>query len=100
MKDLSSRFQALLTERIHVLDRAMGTVIQRHGLSEADYRGERFAELPWRPQGQQRPADPDPTTGDKGGIHQAYLEAGADILETNTFNANRVSMAELLAWRT
>ena len=46
---------ALLAERILVLDGAMGTMIQRHGLAEADFRGERFADHPQRPEGQQRP---------------------------------------------
>ncbi|MBP6809761.1 MAG: homocysteine S-methyltransferase family protein, partial [Chromatiaceae bacterium] len=93
MQDLSSRFQALLTERILILDGAMGTMIQRHGLSEADYRGERFADWPRDLKGNN---DLLTLTQPQviGGIHQAYLEAGADILETNTFNANRVSMAD------
>ncbi|MFZ1536657.1 MAG: homocysteine S-methyltransferase family protein, partial [Chromatiaceae bacterium] len=93
MQDLSSRFQALLQERILILDGAMGTMIQRHDLSEADYRGERFADWPRDLKGNN-----DLLTltqpGVIRGIHQAYLEAGADILETNTFNANRISMAD------
>ena len=93
MTDSSSRFDSLLAERILILDGAMGTMIQRHGLSEADYRGERFADWPGDLKGNNdllvltRPEV-------IRGIHQAYLEAGADILETNTFNANRVSMAD------
>ncbi|MBP6807403.1 MAG: homocysteine S-methyltransferase family protein, partial [Chromatiaceae bacterium] len=93
MQDLSSRFQALLTERILILDGAMGTMIQRHGLSEADYRGERFVDWPRDLKGNNdllTLTQPQVIRG----IHQAYLEAGADILETNTFNANRISMAD------
>ncbi|GIX22137.1 MAG: methionine synthase [Gammaproteobacteria bacterium] len=82
-----------LAERILVLDGAMGTQIQRHRLDEADYRGERFADWPRPLKGNNdllvltRPeliAD----------IHRAYLDAGADIIETNTFNATRVAMAD------
>ncbi len=93
MKDLSARFQVLLGERILILDGAMGTMIQRHGLSEADYRGERFADWPRDLKGNN---DLLTLTQPQviGGIHQAYLDAGADILETNTFNSNRVSMAD------
>jgi 5-methyltetrahydrofolate--homocysteine methyltransferase len=83
----------LLDERILFLDGAMGTMIQRYKLEEADYRGERFADWP---------------TDLKGNndllvltqshiirdIHTRYLEAGADIIETNTFNATRVAMAD------
>ncbi len=93
MQDLSSRFQALLQERILILDGAMGTMIQRHDLSEADYRGERFADWPRDLKGNNdllTLTQPEVIRG----IHQAYLEAGADILETNTFNANRISMAD------
>ncbi len=93
MQDSSSRFLALLQERILILDGAMGTMIQRHGLSEQDYRGERFAAWPRDLKGNN-----DLLTLTRPevirGIHQAYLEAGADILETNTFNANRISMAD------
>ncbi len=93
MKDLLARFQVLLGERILILDGAMGTMIQRHGLSEADYRGERFADWPRDLKGNN---DLLTLTQPQviGGIHQAYLDAGADILETNTFNANRISMAD------
>ena len=93
---MSNRLAAIhhaLQERILILDGAMGTMIQRHKLQEADYRGERFAD--WH-------------TDVKGNndllvltqphiirdIHTAYLEAGADIIETNSFNATRTSMAD------
>jgi 5-methyltetrahydrofolate--homocysteine methyltransferase len=76
-----------------VLDGAMGTMIQRHGLQEADYRGERFADHPHDLKGNNDLlvlTRPDVI----GGIHRAYLEAGADILETCTFNATAVSQAD------
>ena len=71
----------------------MGTMIQRHTLTEADYRGARFADHPHDLKGN---ADvlvltmPDVI----GGIHREYLEAGADIIETNSFNGNAVSQAD------
>ena len=81
-----SRFEQLLAERILVLDGAMGTMIQRHRLEEADYRGERFAdwEIPLKGMNDLLVlTQPDII----GGIHEAYLEAGSDIIETNNFNA-------------
>ncbi len=82
-----------LKERILVLDGAMGTMIQTYKLDEADYRGERFADYPSDLKGNN---DLLVLTQPKiiGDIHEAYLEAGADIIETNTFNANTVSMAD------
>ena len=83
----------LLSERILCLDGAMGTMIQQHQLGEADYRGERFADYDVDLKGNNdllsltRPAV-------IAGIHRAYLEAGADIVETNTFNATRIAMAD------
>jgi 5-methyltetrahydrofolate--homocysteine methyltransferase len=82
-----------LQERILVLDGAMGTMIQGYQLSEADYRGARFAEHPRDLRGDNdllvltRPAV-------IAEIHRAYLEAGADILETNTFNSTSLSQAD------
>jgi len=79
--------------RILVLDGAMGTMIQRHGLTEADYRGERFREHPGDLKGNNELlvlTRPEIIRG----IHEAYLEAGADLVETNTFNAQRVSQAD------
>lgn len=84
---------AALARRILVLDGAMGTMIQRHGLDEADFRGERFARWPRDLKGNNdllsltQPAI-------IAGIHRLYLEAGADIIETNTFNSNRISLAD------
>ena len=98
-----------LRERILVIDGAMGTMIQRHELQEADYRGERFAD---GYDHAHHPGHDDhgPHCGHdlKGnndlllltrpeiiaGIHRAYLEAGADLVETNTFNATSVSQAD------
>ena len=94
--DRNSRIQALhraARERILMLDGAMGTMIQRHRLQEADFRGARFAD--W----------PQPLAGNNDllvltqpdiirAIHWAYLEAGADIIETNTFNSTEPSQAD------
>jgi 5-methyltetrahydrofolate--homocysteine methyltransferase len=80
-------------ERILILDGAMGTMIQRHRLDEADYRGERFKDWPRDLKGNNDLlvlTQPDIIRG----IHEAYLEAGADIIETNTFNAQTISMAD------
>ena len=85
--------QDLLQQRILLLDGAMGTMIQRHKLTEADYRGERFADWPSDLKGNNDLlclTRPDIIRG----IHEQYLEAGADILETNSFNATRASMAD------
>src|ERR1700721_3661219 len=86
-------FMALLQERLVILDGAMGTMIQKHALSEEQFRGERFAA--WR-------------TDLRGNndllsitqpaiiaaIHREYLLAGADVISTNTFNSNAVSQAD------
>ena len=80
-------------ERILILDGAMGTMIQRHKLGEADYRGERFKDWPRDLKGNNDLlvlTQPDIVRG----IHEAYLEAGADIVESNTFNAQTISMAD------
>jgi 5-methyltetrahydrofolate--homocysteine methyltransferase len=148
---MSKSIQALLEERILVIDGAMGTMIQRHRLTEADYRGKRFKDfnvkLPHDPiaEANERKLDEvlheahaqsgtgvnhdhhhehgeacvhthldkesfkKPKDGLKGNnellsltqpqiiqdIHRQYLEAGADILETNTFSANAISQARL-----
>lgn len=91
--DRSSELHALLEQRLLVLDGAMGTMIQRHGLKEADYRGERFQDHPHDLKGNNDLlvlTRPDII----GGIHREYLEAGADILETCTFNSTAVSQAD------
>ncbi|TWI12675.1 homocysteine S-methyltransferase family protein [Aerolutibacter ruishenii] len=104
--------QQRLRERILVIDGAMGTMIQQHQLQEADYRGERFAEgydRLWSPNAGHAHGDgcgcghdqrgnndllsltrPDIVTG----IHRQYLDAGADLVETNTFNSTTISLAD------
>src|SRR5580704_12613553 len=82
-----------LKERILIIDGAMGTMIQRHKLEEKDYRGERFKDWQSDLKGNNdllSLTQPDIIEG----IHRQYLEAGADILETNTFNAQAISMAD------
>ena len=91
--DRSTELTALMSERILVLDGAMGTMIQQHTLSERDYRGERFIAHARDLKGNNDLlvlTRPEVIVG----IHRAYLEAGADIIETNTFNGTRVSQAE------
>jgi len=93
MTDRRQQFEQALKDRILILDGAMGTMVQRYGLEEADFRGERFRDHAL------------PLTGDNdilvltrpdviGAIHRAYLEAGADILETSTFNATTIAQAD------
>lgn len=90
---MNQHLSALLADRIVLLDGAMGTMIQSYQLIEQDYRGQLFSD------------HPDPQKGNNdllsltrpdiiGEIHRQFLQAGADILETNTFNANRISMAD------
>ena len=89
----SERIEQLLSKRILLLDGAMGTMIQRHKLQESDYRGERFKNWHTPIQGNN-----DLLTLTQPHIirqiHQSFLEVGADIIETNTFNATRTSMAD------
>ena len=83
----------VLKERILILDGAMGTMIQSYNFTENDYRGERFADWPSDIKGNNDLLSL--TQGDTiRAIHLAYLEAGADIVETNTFNSTRVAMAD------
>lgn len=91
--DATDQLTTALTERILVMDGAMGTMIQREGLGEADYRGERFADWDSDLKGNNdllSLTQPEIIRG----IHTAYLEAGADLIETNTFNAQRISLAD------
>ena len=91
--DATADLTAALNERILVLDGAMGTMIQRHGLSEADYRGQRFAD--WRSDVQGNNDLLSLTQPEIiGGIHRDYLRAGADLIETNTFSAQRISLGD------
>jgi len=91
--DRTEELRALLAERILILDGAMGTEIQRHRLGEADFRGERFAEF-----GRDLKGNNDLLTLTRPqiirDIHASYLSAGADIIETNTFNSNAPSQAD------
>ncbi len=85
--------QQELKKRILVIDGAMGTMIQRYHLTEADYRGERFKDWPTDIKGHNDLLCLTQPQIIKE-IHLQYLEAGADIIETNTFNAQRVSLAD------
>jgi 5-methyltetrahydrofolate--homocysteine methyltransferase len=87
------RIQQLLEDRILIIDGAMGTMIQRHQLQEADYRGDRFKDWPSDVKGNN---DLLSITQARiiTDIHKQYLHADADIIETNTFNAQVVSLAD------
>jgi len=90
---MTTKLDTLLRERILVLDGAMGTMIQRHKLTEADFRGERWAAHTRDLRGNNdilTLTRPDVI----GQIHRQYLEAGADIIETNTFSSNVVSQRD------
>jgi len=90
---LKADIRKILRERIVVLDGAMGTMIQRHRLTEEQYRGSRFATHPQSLRGNNdllSLTQPEIIRS----IHLDYLRAGADIISTNTFNANRISMAD------
>jgi len=91
--DATDVLSGLLRERILVMDGAMGTMIQRHELGEADYRGERFADWESDLKGNNdllSLTQPEIIRA----IHRDYLKAGADLIETNTFNAQRISLAD------
>ncbi|HEY6934597.1 MAG TPA: methionine synthase [Marmoricola sp.] len=91
--DATGALTAALRERILVIDGAMGTMIQQHGLEEAGYRGERFADWPRELRGNSDVlslTQPDLIRA----IHASYLDAGADVVATNTFSAQRISQAD------
>jgi 5-methyltetrahydrofolate--homocysteine methyltransferase len=91
--DTRARLEALLAERILILDGAMGTMIQRRGLGEADFRGERFRDHPRDLKGDNDLlvlTRPDVVTA----IHEEYLAAGADVIETNSFNGTAIAQAD------
>lgn len=110
--DRVATLEAALAERILVIDGAMGTMIQRHELQEADYRGERFAQgydtlfsADGHAHGAVCGCESHDQRGNNdlltltrpdiiGDIHAAYLAAGADLVETNTFNSTSVSLAD------
>src|SRR5690606_20124405 len=91
--DATATLTAILRDRIMVLDGAMGTAIQQDRPDEAGYRGERFKDWPSDVAGNNdllSLTQPDLIAG----IHRAYLDAGADIIETNTFNSTTISQAD------
>ncbi len=93
MKKTLQKLQTILHERILVLDGAMGTMIQKYKLSENDFRGDRFRDHPGELQGNNDLLSltrPDIIRE----IHRAYLDAGADIIETNTFSATSIAQAD------
>ena len=88
-----ARLEGLLRQRILVLDGGMGTLVQSYALTEADFRGERFRDHPRDLRGDTDLiclTRPDIVTA----IHAAYLDAGADVIETNTFTATRIAQAD------
>lgn len=85
--------EEVIKDRILILDGAMGTMIQQYGLTEADFRGTRFQDISWQMKGNNDVLSltrPDVVED----IHRKYLVAGADIIETNTFSSQRISMAD------
>jgi 5-methyltetrahydrofolate--homocysteine methyltransferase len=102
--DRVARLQADLAKRILVIDGAMGTMIQQHALSEADFRGRRFADGHDSAHACEHASHCD-LKGNNDlltltrpevirGVHDAYLDAGADLIETNTFNSTSISQAD------
>jgi 5-methyltetrahydrofolate--homocysteine methyltransferase len=90
---IRTRLEHLLSERILILDGAMGTMVQRHKLTEQDFRGERFASHPRELRGNNDLlvlTRPDIIRA----IHEQYLEAGADIIETNSFSGTSIAQAD------
>ncbi len=96
--DATEALTTLLTERILVIDGAMGTMIQGHGLDESGYRGDRFVDWDQEVRGN---SDLLSLTQPEiiRSIHREYLESGADIVATNTFSASG-SPRPTTAWRT
>ncbi len=93
MSSKVEQLRAQLNERILVLDGGMGTMIQSYRLHEEDFRGERFADWPCDLKGNNDLlvlSKPEVIAA----IHNAYFEAGADIIETNTFNSTTIAMAD------
>ncbi len=87
------RLNDIIKERILILDGAMGTKIQQYGLGEADFRGDRFNDIPGQLKGNNDVLSltrPDVIAD----IHRAYLAVGADIITTNTFSSQRISQAD------
>nr|WP_246589600.1 methionine synthase [Marinobacterium ramblicola] len=93
LNSLATTLQKALTDRILILDGGMGTMIQSHRLEEADYRGKRFADWHLDVKGNNDLLVLTQPTLIRD-IHLEYLKAGADIIETNTFNATQIAMAD------
>lgn len=93
MISVRDQLKRLLKEKILLLDGAMGTLIQQYQLNESDFRGERFFDWKTDIKGNNEVLNLTQAELIKN-IHTRYLEAGADIIETNTFNANRISLAD------
>src|SRR5512141_1861259 len=93
VRDSQRQLDAIAAERILVLDGAMGTMLQRRGLEEADYRGTRFAAHPKDLKGNHDVlvlTRPDVVEA----VHDEYFAAGADIVETNTFSGTAIAQAD------
>ena len=93
MSPVEKELRDLLAQRIVILDGAMGTMVQRYKLQEADYRGEQFKDWPSDVKGNNDLlciTKPEVIRE----IHSQYIEAGADIIETNTFSATTIAMAD------
>nr|WP_277451480.1 methionine synthase [Janibacter sp. DB-40] len=91
--DATAVLQEALRERVLVMDGGMGTMLQQQGLSEADFRGERFADRESDVRGNNDLLSLTQPAIVKD-LHRQYLDAGADLIETNTFNAQRISLAD------
>ena len=88
-----SKIQQELKKRILVLDGAMGTMLQRSKFEEADFRGDRFADFPFLLKGNNDLLSITQPEAVKA-VHRAYFQAGADIVETNTFSGTTIGMAD------
>ena len=93
MSNKAAQIKQLMSERILILDGAMGTMIQSYKLEENDYRGDRFTKHPRDLKGNNDLLSLTQPNIIKA-IHHAYFDAGADIVETNTFNSTAVAMAD------
>ncbi|MCZ2084953.1 MAG: homocysteine S-methyltransferase family protein, partial [Flavobacteriales bacterium] len=92
MKNTAALYKAL-NERILILDGAMGTMLQRYKFSEEDYRGERFKDWEYSLKGNNDLLSlTQPHAIEE--VHRKYLEADADIIETNTFSGTTIAMAD------
>ena len=93
MDNKTEQIKQLMSERILILDGAMGTMIQSYKLEEKDYRGDRFTKHPCDLKGNNDLLSLTQPEIIKA-IHSAYFKAGADIIETNTFNSTSIAMAD------